>query len=89
MPFDYNFSDVLKQKIKKLDSTLKARLLKKVEEIISSDQKSIQHYKNLKNELKEKKRAHIGHFILLFKVETKNNFILFLDFTHHDDAYKK
>ena len=51
---------------------------------------SINHYKNLKYGLKEFKRVHIDkHFVLTFKVDLNNNFILFADLDHHDRVYKK
>ena len=46
-------------------------------------------YKNLRYDMKEFKRAHVGHFVLVFKFDKMNNFILFSDFEHHDVIYKK
>jgi YafQ family addiction module toxin component len=89
--FDYNISDKLKFKIGKLVRKDKKRmdiLYKKIKQIISCDSDSINHYKNLRNELKEFKRVHIDNsFVLIFKVDIKNNFILFIDFDHHDKVY--
>jgi len=89
--FEYDFTDELKAIIKKLnkkDKTLSLAISKKVKEIIDNDIESIDHYKNLKYDLKDKKRVHIGkHFVLCFKVDKNNNFILFTDFDHHDNVY--
>lgn len=89
--FDYDFSDELRVIIKKLnkkDKILSLAISKKVKEIINNDQETIDHYKNLRYGLKDKKRIHIGkHFVLCFKVDKKNNFILFTDFDHHDNIY--
>jgi len=44
--------------------------------------------KPLRNVLKGKKRVHIGHFVLIFSVDDKENKITFHAFEHHDNAYK-
>lgn len=44
--------------------------------------------KPLRNVLKGKRRVHIGHFVLLYEVDEKEKRISFLDFEHHDAAYK-
>lgn len=91
--FDFEFTDVLKIIIKKLVKKDKKKveiINKKVKEIINSDAQSIKHYKNLRHDLKEYKRVHIvKSFVLAFKVDISNNFILFVDFDHHDKVYKK
>ncbi len=38
--------------------------------------------------MKDSKRVHIGHFILIFQYIKKENLILFDDFEHHDNIYK-
>ncbi|MBS3081587.1 type II toxin-antitoxin system RelE/ParE family toxin [Candidatus Pacearchaeota archaeon] len=91
--FDFNLSDKLKAIIKKLikkDKRKVESINKKIKEIINSDNEKIQHYKNLRHDLSEYKRVHIEkHFVLIFKVDLSNNFILFVDFDHHDKIYKK
>lgn len=74
-------------KLHKKDKQLYENLLNKIEEIRNSA--DIEHYKNLKYDLKEFKRAHVGHFVLVFKFDKTNNLILFSDFDHHDNIYKK
>ncbi|MFH1440206.1 MAG: type II toxin-antitoxin system mRNA interferase toxin, RelE/StbE family [Candidatus Woesearchaeota archaeon] len=89
--FDYSFSDEFKAIIKKLNKKDRKKSLiiaKKIQEIINNDEKSIERYKNLKNVMKDRKRVHIDkHFVLIFKVDKENNFILFTDFNHHDKVY--
>lgn len=88
--FEYDFSDELKDIIKRLnkkDKILSLKIAKKIKEIINNDSESIDRYKNLRYDLKDKKRVHIGHFVLCFKIDKKNNFILFIDFDHHDNVY--
>lgn len=91
--FNFNLSDELKLIIKKLTKKDKKKveiINKKIKEIINSDQQSIQHYKNLRQNLKDYKRVRIDKsFVLVFKVDISNNFILFVDFDHHDKIYKK
>ncbi len=91
--FDFNLTDELKLVIEKLAKKDKKRaeiINKKIRQIINSDNVSIQHYKNLKYELKEFKGVHIdSSFVLVFKVDIQKNFILFVDFDHHDKIYKK
>lgn len=90
--FDFDISDELKLIILKLEKKDKKKveiINKKIKEIINCDNVSINHYKNLRYDLKEFKRVHIDkNFVLTFKVDIPNNFILFVDFDHHDRVYK-
>lgn len=90
MPRSYktskNFDRIL-AKLQKKDKQLYENLLNKMNEILNNS--DIEHYKNLRYDLKEFKRAHIGHFVLVFKFDKLNNVILFSDFDHHDNIYKK
>lgn len=93
MTFQYSISDKLKSIIEKLlkkDKTRAEIIYKKIKEIISCDELTIGHYKNLKYDLSDRKRVHIDKsFVLIFRVDKKNKFILFIDFDHHDNIYKK
>ena len=75
--FDFNLSDELKLKIRKLVNKDKKKveiINKKIKEIINNDVVSIVRYKNLRYDLKEFKRVHIdNNFVLTFKVDVKNN----------------
>ncbi|GBE20348.1 MAG TPA: addiction module toxin RelE [Candidatus Pacearchaeota archaeon] len=74
-------------KLSKKDKKLPDQILKKIEGVANSF--DIEHYKNLKYDLKDYKRVHIGHFVLAFKFDKKENIIYFVDFDHHDNIYKK
>ena len=91
--FNFDLTDELKSIIEKLAKKDKKRaeiINKKIRQIINSDFVSIQHYKNLRHDLKEFKAVHIdSSFVLVFKVDIAKNFILFVDFDHHDKIYKK
>jgi len=73
-------------KLSKKDKSLYEQLLKKIEEVINSY--DIEHYKNLRYNMKESKRVQIGHFVLVFQFDKQNNEIKFDDFDHHDNIYK-
>jgi mRNA-degrading endonuclease RelE of RelBE toxin-antitoxin system len=81
-----HLQEILK-KLSKKDKVLYERVLKKIDEVISS--KDVEHYKNLKYNLSDKKRVHIGHFVLVFLLSKQKNNIKFLDFDNHDKIYNK
>ena len=89
--FRYDFSDELKLKISKLVKKDKKKveiINKKIKEIVNNDAETIKRYKNLKHDLSDFKRVHIDKsFVLAFKVDLANNFILFGDFDQHDKIY--
>ena len=67
--FEFDLSDELKLKIRKLLRKDKKKAIiinKKMKEIINNDNDSIDHYKNLRRDMKEFKRVHIDkHFVLI------------------------
>ena len=91
--FDFDITNELKLKIRKLckkDKRKSEIINKKIKEIIKNTPETIVRYKNLRYDLKNHKRVHIDkHFVLTFKVNNKENFILFIDFDHHDRVYKR
>lgn len=74
-------------KLSKKDKSLYEQVLKKIGEITNSI--DVEHYKNLRYNLSDKKRVQIGHFVLVFSFIKQENKIKFLDFDHHDEIYKK
>ncbi len=89
--FDFDLTDELKAKIRVLvkKDKRKAEIInKKIKEIINNDNDSIDRYKNLRYDLNHLKRVHINqHFVLTFIVDKQKNFILFVEFDHHDKVY--
>ncbi len=88
--YRFTFSNKLENillKLSKKDKTLYIQLIKKVHEIINNY--DIEHYKNLRYSMKECKRVHIGHFVLVFAFDKSKNLISFEDFDHHDKIYKR
>ena len=74
-------------KLSKKNKTIYEQILKKIDVIINS--MNVEHYKNLKYDMKDKKRVHIGSFVLVFKFIKEEGKIIFLDFDHHDVIYGK
>ena len=74
-------------KLSKKDELVYRQVLKKIEEVISSP--DVEHYKNLRYDMKDKKRIHVGHFVLVFKFVKEESRVEFLDFDHHDKIYKR
>lgn len=89
--FEFDLSDELQFKLDKLLKKDKKKveiINKKIREIINNDITTIDRYKNLRYNLSEYKRVHIDkHFVLIFKVNKKENLILFADVDHHDNIY--
>ena len=87
--YNFDVSEHLQKilnKLSKEDKNLYNQILKKIDEIIHSE--NIEHYKNLRYNMKDSKRVHIGHFVLIFQYKKEENLILFDDFDHHDSIYK-
>ena len=89
--YSHNIKPHLKkvlEKLSKKDKNQYEQILKKIEEIINSD--SIDHYKNLRHNQSDLKRVHIDKsFVLTFKYYKDKKVILFEDFDHHDNIYRK
>jgi len=77
-------------KLSKKDKVAYEAVMNKIDEIANASSDEIEHYKNLRYDLKFEKRVHIAsHFVLVFSYDKANDFILFLDYDHHDNIYKR
>ena len=75
-------------KLSRKDKSAYEAVLNKIQEIINTE--DIEHYKNLRYELKELKRVHAAKsFVLAFSYDKAKNFVSFIDYDHHDHIYKK
>jgi len=74
-PFLNDVKDIKKDKV------LLERLHKKIDEILENPER----YPIKKYELKGKRAAHVGSFVIVF--DTKDDEVIFLKFRHHDFAY--
>ena len=73
-------------KLSKKDKKSYEAVMRKIDEVINSN--SNEHYKNLRYNMKDSKRVHVGHFVLVFSFDTSKDFISFEDYDHHDNIYK-
>ena len=86
--YEFEIKPELEKKLVKLykkDKLTYKKIMKKIYEIINS--RDIEHYKNLRYDMKDSKRVHIGHFVLVFSFDKSNNFVSFEDYDHHDNIY--
>lgn len=71
---------------RKLRATSPARyeqLKKKVRFIVENPESG----KPLRSPLKGQWRVHLGHFVLIYSINTKENIVVFLKLVPHDEAY--
>ncbi|MDE1833636.1 MAG: type II toxin-antitoxin system RelE/ParE family toxin [Candidatus Micrarchaeota archaeon] len=80
--FSESFDRELRFRFKR-DRATYDRIIKKVKEIL--DNPSIG--KPLEHDLFGKRRVHIGHFVLTYKINEQKRTIIFDGFEHHDVAY--
>ena len=73
-------------KLQKKNKDLYEQVKKKINEVITDN--DIEHYKNLRYDLKDFKRVQVGHHILVFKYEKQKDLVSFVYFDHHDNVYK-
>ena len=71
-------------KLKKKDITHYERIDKKIKEILENP---THEYKNLRYDMSDFKRVHVGHFVLIFRVNHQQKIIWFDDYDHHDKMY--
>ena len=73
-------------KLSKKDKKSYEAVMKKIDEVVNSS--SVEHYKNLRYDMKDSKRVHMGHFVLVFSYLPSKDFISFEDYDHHDNIYR-
>jgi mRNA-degrading endonuclease RelE of RelBE toxin-antitoxin system len=72
-------------KIKKKDSKHFSIIRKRMDGILREPHHS---YKFLHHDMKGFNRIHIGHFVLVFRIDHDNKKVSFEDYDHHDKIYK-
>ncbi|MFW6014520.1 MAG: addiction module toxin RelE [Nanoarchaeota archaeon] len=81
----YKHSILFAKKLRKLKGQELINVMKKIDEILTCE--NIDHYKNLKYDLKKYKRVHVNDsYVILFFGE---GIVYFVDYEHHDKVYKK
>jgi mRNA-degrading endonuclease RelE of RelBE toxin-antitoxin system len=87
---NFEVSELLEKKLRKLskkDKSLYQQVMKKIKEVVNSG--DVEHYKNLRYNLRASKRVHVGHFVLVFQYDKGRDLVKFDDFDHHDNIYRK
>jgi mRNA-degrading endonuclease RelE of RelBE toxin-antitoxin system len=80
------YSLIFKKQISKLKGKVLQNILTKRDEILNCE--NINHYKNLRYDLKKYKRVHVNDsYIILFFGDDET--IYFVDYEHHDKIYYK
>lgn len=72
-------------KLKKKDPEQYAYVRKKMDAILTEPTHS---YKFLTHDFKGINRVHLGHFVLIFRVDHENKTVSFEDYDHHDKIYQ-
>ena len=72
-------------KLKKKDLAHYNIVRKKIDQILGNPEHS---YKDLHYNMKGLQRVHLGHFVLVFRIDIQNEKIFFEDYDHHDKIYK-
>lgn len=87
--FSTEFSKELTRKLDKLQRRNKVLfdvIIKKIREI----KENPEHYKPLRYDMKGYRRVHImKSFVLIFRIDYTNDKIIFEDFDHHDEMYRR
>lgn len=87
MPYAIQLDTALEtklDKLKKKDNSLYQRVIHKIIEISKNPELG----KPLRNVLKGKRRIHVGSFVIFYLIDKKNETVTFLEFEHHDKAYR-
>ncbi|MEK6876677.1 MAG: hypothetical protein AABX63_04645 [Nanoarchaeota archaeon] len=73
-------------KLRKKDPVEYSQVRKKMDLILEDPNHS---YKFLTYDMKGLNRVHLGHFVLVFKIDHQNKTVSFEDYDHHDNIYQK
>ena len=71
------------RRMAKKDRERLAAVRKKVEEIL----KNPYRFKPLRAPMQNKRRVHVGPFVLVYEIDEENKTVVLLDFEHHDRVY--
>lgn len=71
-------------KLRKKDPKQYAIVRKKMDQILVNPQHK---YKDLHHDMKGINRVHIGHFVLVFRIDCPKKTVSFEDYNHHDRIY--
>lgn len=72
-------------KIKKKDPVEFLQIRKKMDSILADPDHC---FKFLHHSMKGLNRVHLGHFVLVFRIDHQNKTVSFEDYDHHDLIYR-
>ena len=72
-------------KLKKKDIRHYVIVRKKMDQVLANPEHS---YKELRYDMKGIQRVHLGHFVLIFRINHAEKTVSFEDYDHHDNIYK-
>ena len=58
---------------------------KKVAEILEDPHR----FKPLRAPMQDKRRVHVGPFVLVYEIDEERKIVILLDFEHHDIVYRR
>ena len=73
------------KKLRKNDPQMYERVKKKMVEILDNPE----HFKPLSKVLKKYRRAHVGAFVIAFRIIENEKKVKFVAYDHHDKIYKR
>lgn len=83
---DFDFEKKFEKKISKLKGKEVLNILDKIIEILSA--KDLEHYKNLRYDLKKYRRVHVNKSYVIIFYDDLTKKVYFVDYDHHDKIYK-
>ena len=89
MTYQFGIKPSCQETIKKMckkNPVLERAIEKKITQIIENPN----HYKPLKHDLAGERRVHImKSFVLKFEIDEARKTVVFITFSHHDEAYSR
>ena len=75
--------DKVFKKLAKKDKVQLEAINSKIKEILKDQYR----FKPLKKPLQNKRRVHIGSFIIIFQIDESERKVIIVNYEHHDEAY--
>jgi len=72
------------RRMAKKDRTRLEAVARKVEEILEDPHR----FKPLRAPMQNRRRVHVGPFVLVYEIDEGRKAVILLDLAHHDDVYR-
>ena len=84
---DFYSEEIIKKlaKLRKKDPAEYSQVRKKMDSILLDPN---HNYKFLTHDMKGFNRVHLGHFVLVFRIDHQKKTVSFEDYDHHDTIYQ-